>query len=307
MSGPDRFRSAVRVITRLLFAVKYSAFPGINQTRLPRLRRVIQHLDTCYKAPFIENVIGHKLHLDPHDSLGLSVRGSYEPFQTRLLQQRIRTGSVVLDIGALIGYYTLLFAKAAGPTGRVYAFEPEPHNYALLGRNVEINGYQNVTLVNRAVTDRTGSVRLFISEENSGDHRSYASSDDRESIEIQSVALDDYFRHLDIAIDVVKMDIQGGEYHALTGMQSLLSRSPSVTLATEFWPHGLSAAGIDPVGYLSLLFESGFLTYEIDETKKALRYLELSHATDRDRLARSGSMNLLCSKVPIPCAGPVDR
>ena len=68
-----------------------------------------------------------------------------------------------MDVGASVGYYTLLLARLVGPSGRVYAFEPIPRDFAILKRNVKANGYQNVVLENRAVSDINGIERFYIS------------------------------------------------------------------------------------------------------------------------------------------------
>ena len=86
-------------------------------------------------------VHGHKMFLDPKDSLRLSIFGVYEPFETDLVQHEVGEGDVVLDIGANIGYYTLIFARIVGEGGKVFAFEPDPDNFALLKKNVEASGY----------------------------------------------------------------------------------------------------------------------------------------------------------------------
>ncbi len=85
-------------------------------------------------------VLGHRMFLDRFDSLSLSVVGRHEQCITELVQQIIKPGDIVLDIGANIGYYTLIFARCVGPTGHVYAFEPDPGSFALLQKNVQING-----------------------------------------------------------------------------------------------------------------------------------------------------------------------
>src|SRR5262245_56640465 len=68
-------------------------------------------------------VNGHRMVLDVRDSLDLSLNQVYEPFETDLIQSRVKLGDTVLDVGANIGYYTLLFAKRVGPRGQVFAFE----------------------------------------------------------------------------------------------------------------------------------------------------------------------------------------
>jgi protein-L-isoaspartate O-methyltransferase len=92
--------------------------------------------------------------LDPVNSLAISMKEGRvcEPLQTQLAIQQIHRGDVALDIGAQIGYYTLIFAKLVGEAGKVLAFEPDPDNFVLLEGNVKANGYHNVTLERTAVS-----------------------------------------------------------------------------------------------------------------------------------------------------------
>ena len=83
--------------------------------------------------------------------------GRYEPETTRLFKETVKPGMVVVDIGAHVGYYTLLAAKQVGPDGKVYAFEPEPGNHALLLKNIGMNGYDNVVATPTTVAPLVGS------------------------------------------------------------------------------------------------------------------------------------------------------
>ena len=129
---------------------------------------IIPHLKTT-----LAEVQGHKMFLDSKDALGLSINEIYEPLETEFVKKEVKKGNVVLDIGANIGYYTLIFAKLVGENGKVFAFEPDPTNFALLKKNVEMNGYKNVVLVQRAVSNKTGKLKLYLCEDNPGDHRIY--------------------------------------------------------------------------------------------------------------------------------------
>ena len=129
--------------------------------RIPRSKQLYGLLINRLKPSTVE-VLGHRIHLDPGDSLLLSVNGAYEESEARLFEQSIRPGDVVVDIGANIGYYTLLAARAAGPQGHVYAFEPERGNYGLLTRNLAENGYTNVSAHDTAVMAQSGEQRIFV-------------------------------------------------------------------------------------------------------------------------------------------------
>jgi len=235
---------------------------SIAETREP-----FDFLTRCARSH--ARVYGHHMTLDPDDTVvspRLCAEGSFEHLETELVLREVRTGDVVVDVGANIGYYTLLFARQVGPTGHVYAFEPDPHNFGLLRRNVLQNGYTNVTCVPCAVGDRSGTVRLYRNQGNRGDHRIYDSRDGRIAIDTACVSLDDYFADIDRPVNFIKMDIQGAEALALRGMQRLLGRaSGGLRLLTEFWPRGLTLCGENPGQFLDSLHGLRFDVGVIDE------------------------------------------
>jgi len=139
---------------------------------------------------------GNTIYLDKNDSLRLSTRGSYEPFITKLMKSQIKPGDVVIDVGANIGYYTLLFAKLVGPQGKVYAFEPHPDNFFLLKKNVDVNKYKNIIIEQKAVSNRAGKIKLFIDNQEKNTKHSIIQSEQttKNSVVVESVPLDDYFK-----------------------------------------------------------------------------------------------------------------
>ena len=234
-----------------------------------RLARAAYSLFFTFVRAIVE-INGYKMYINPHDmvvSKKLVFNNEWEPFETEIFKKEIKSGGVVLDIGANIGYYTLLAAKLVGPTGKVYAFEPETANYALLQKNVQANGFANVILEQKAVSKKGGKLKLYLSEQNKGDHRIYSGEDARPAREVDTVSLDDYFEGYSGKIDFIKMDIQGAEALALEGMQTLLKKNPRITLVTEFFPDGLQKCGTEPAGYLARLLELGFKISKIDESK----------------------------------------
>jgi FkbM family methyltransferase len=198
---------------------------------------------------------GFPIELDREDSLRLSLFGSFEPEETALVESVIKPGDVVIDIGAHIGYYTLLFSKLVGTSGHVFAFEPAPDSCDLLRRNVSTNGLNNVTIVNAAVGDNPGTGILYLGS-TALDNRT-ASRTGGAAIPINVLSLDAYFCDNE-KVDFVKMDIQGAEPLALRGMEATLARSPNARILTEFWPDGLRRAGGDPEMFLSHLRSLGF-------------------------------------------------
>jgi FkbM family methyltransferase len=239
----------------------------------------------------------HPAAVDRYVSPVLAAGAPFEPFETEWVHNLVRPGDLALDLGAHIGYYTLLLARLVGPYGRVFAFEPDPANFALLQRNVAANGYRNVELFNLAASDRTGPARLFLCGDNAGDHRIWAPPEARPSVPIRTVELDSFFAGAGYHFDFVKMDVQGAEGAVVRGMRGLLGRPGRLNLVTEFWPQGLRACGTAADAYLGLLQELGFRFYFIDEIRRQLVATEagrLLRALDPDR---EDFINLLCVKA----------
>lgn len=153
---------------------------------------------------------------------GLSAHGVYEKYETSLFKRFVKQGMNVVDAGANIGYYTLLAVKLVGDDGKVFAFEPEPENYSLLLKNVDINGYKNVIVLQKAVSNKTEKKRLILSEEDPSGHSFCNLDKEKGSIMVDAVSLDDFFEKQKLPIDVIKMDIEGAEMLALLGMEKII-------------------------------------------------------------------------------------
>ena len=123
--------------------------------------RALSKISICDTV--VAEVHGKKMYLDLSDRVHCEIlyaTGIWEKDVTAYLMKLIEGGMVVIDIGANVGYYTLLAAEKVGGHGKVFAFEPEPSRYALLEKNVRINGLKNVILVQQAVSNKTGTARL---------------------------------------------------------------------------------------------------------------------------------------------------
>lgn len=257
-------------------------------------------------------VDGHRMYLAYRRSPSFSFStnmclGRYERETTNLFKRLIRRGMVVVDVGAHVGYYTLLAARLVGPEGKVYAFEPEPENYATLQKNVGTNGYGNVTLVPRAVSDRTDKVKLFLSSQGNDRHSIYPNPRSclREpSIEVATINLDEFLAAEGrLHVDLIKMDIEGAELLALQGMHQLLSRSNDVKLIVEFAPVNLQASGFAPGGLLERLVALGFTLTSIEEDGSLNRLEAADFPSFVSKIAAEGVRNLLCEKVVVDPPG----
>ncbi|MGA2490497.1 MAG: FkbM family methyltransferase [Anaerolineales bacterium] len=154
--------------------------------------------------------------------------GTYEPQLQAALRDLIQPGMVIYDVGANIGYVSLLLAKAAGEKGRVYAFEALPENADRWRKNMTLNGMENrVTLFAGAVTQAPGPVH-FLVHASAGMGKAAGSAGRQDTyqseVSVPGISLDEFvYGQGNPPPNVVKMDIEGGEVLALLGMQRVLT------------------------------------------------------------------------------------
>jgi len=154
--------------------------------------------------------------------------GTYEPDLRDAAKKLIKPSNVIYDVGANLGYISLLSASLAGLSGHVYAFEALPANIERLSTNVTINGLSaSITIIHAAVTDRNGPVTFYTHRSGAmGKVEGSAGRDEEylDRIKVDGIALDRYvYANRNPAPDIVKMDIEGGEGNALQGSKQLLS------------------------------------------------------------------------------------
>ncbi len=165
---------------------------------------------------------------------GASVHGCwlgwYEKGKAEAFRNAVGQNSVVWDIGANVGYYTLIAASRA-TSGRVYAFEPLPSNVALLHRHLELNRVENVTVLEVAVSDHEGEGRFEMAESNSMGHLGTGGK----TLRVRLVGMDEAVQRGELPAPThIKMDIEGAEYDALRGgINTLKVSRPILFLATH--------------------------------------------------------------------------
>lgn len=210
---------------------------------------------------------------DPHIARGMVESQTYEHHVTAAIRPYLKPGITVLDIGANVGYFTLLAARALAGQGRIVAFEPNRFNCELIRLSLAQNGITNVTLHERAVSDRAGTLLLLPDGSNgrlltNEQPTAAPNADEREWLDqhpllVETVALDDLLGDLD-RVDLVKIDIEGAEPMALRGMAGLIRRHRPV-IFTELSPVLLEAtAQTAPDAYLQQLRDLGYTLRVID-------------------------------------------
>ena len=248
---------------------------------------------------------GNKLYLDSSDSLRLSVKKEFEPQTTDLIQKNIFSGNIVVDIGANIGFFTLIMANGVKKEGKVFSFEPELENYKLLSKNVKENNLQNIILENKAVGNKNGSTEMYLaSKENNiysqSMHRIFSSkivSQNSTPITIKIIKLDDFFEKLDLIkkIDLIKIDVEGAEFDVLKGMDKILDSNKDLKIIMEFSLENLQDFGSKPDEVLDFLLKKNFKLWKINENEKKVE--EIFNIEDIKKLddERNG-LNIFCQR-----------
>ena len=196
--------------------------------RLSPLLHVARRLDPKKPTvlPLIGPLAGHRMRVGPPYHWAMAY-GHYEPAVCRVLEQTVRAGWTAVDVGAHIGYMSLLLAKCVGPGGKVLAFEPLPENVALLLENVALNGYHNIRVESMAVAQGSGTARLYDGPTTS--QATLHTAGEGASRMVGACSLDDYFRLQGFPqVDFVKVDVEGAEGLVVTGAREVLARSQPI-------------------------------------------------------------------------------
>jgi len=185
---------------------------------------------------------------------------NYEPQTSQIFEQIVKPSMAVVDIGAHIGYYTLLSAKLTGANGKVYAFEPTPFLYSILQKNIRANGMEKrAEAFPLAVGNHSVKKCVFNIGETTTSNLFHIPGAGETSIEVEMVSLDDFFRKRNWpAVDIVKIDAEGADKIIVEGMREVIMRNPGIKLIIEFNPAYLRFAGVAPEELLILLREIGF-------------------------------------------------
>jgi FkbM family methyltransferase len=222
--------------------------------------------------------------------------GKYEPETYSFFKKIIKPGMIIVDIGAHIGYFTRLFSRLAGRDGFVYALEADPENFSLLKKNTL--HLKNAMLLPLAVSNQTGSINFYRSEK-TGCHSTIEDrAQHKETITVASSDLDSILSNRQTEkVDVIKIDIEGGELNALKGMQKTLSTNRGLSLVIEFNPGCLKQAAVAPREFIRYISGLGFYIYAIHQD--ALILITAAEMEPEKYLLRGATfVNLYCTKTP---------
>jgi FkbM family methyltransferase len=206
---------------------------------------------------------------------------TWEKPETDIFKKYLTKDMVVLDIGAHVGYFSLLASRLAK---RVYAFEPTQDTFCLLAQNIYNNRVHNVSTHNFAISDRNHDTEIHFDRVSPASNSIYGKGLNTEKV--KAVALDNYY--LELSADFIKMDIEGGECKAIKGMLGIIKRSTKLMMITEVYPDGLERSGSSLHEYIHLLQEYFNLSF-MDGNYADYHGIQKA-------VKKAGSINLLCRR-----------
>ena len=197
----------------------------------------------------------------------------YEPDIAEVMIRAIEPGDVVLDVGANIGFFSLLMALLAGPAGQVVSFEPAADNLVRLQHNIALNGLQSITVVAQPASDVAGEVTFHLNSDNSGGHSIWdpgrfppntQSRANPRTVSLRATTIDAELARLGLGPPkLIKIDTEGAEHAVLRGATGLLAGRKVPYIIAELHDFGLEAMGSSQQDLRRFMSEFGYDTFAL--------------------------------------------
>ena len=242
----------------------------------------------------------HTIFLNPNDKVCIETYAdvdSYDPGSTAILKKLLKKDMNVINIGANIGYFTLLAAREVGPQGKIFAFEPFPKTVELLQKNVDVNGYSNVDVVPMAVSDKTGTAKLSVGGSSLHNVISSRIITEMSLITVPQTSVDDFMSQKELSINFVIIDAEGSEPFILNGMAKTIEKNLNMVIMIEYNPFTLELAGSTIENFMNVIANYGFMMYLINEV--TLKITPITMESLKEDIKYPNVANLLLSKEPL--------
>ena len=242
----------------------------------------------------------HTIFLNPNDKVCIETYAdvdSYDPGSTAILKKLLKKDMNVINIGANIGYFTLLAAREVGPQGKIFAFEPFPKTVELLQKNVDVNGYSNVDVVPMAVSDKTGTAKLSVGGSSLHNVISSRIITEMSLITVPQTSVDDFMSQKELSINFVVIDAEGSEPFILNGMAKTIEKNLNMVIMIEYNPFTLELAGSTIENFMNVIANYGFMMYLINEV--TLKITPITMESLKQDIKYPNVANLLLSKEPL--------
>jgi len=247
-------KSKLKEIGKKALVWGFYLFEGSGIRKVPGVYRIFSYLSSVFGgiAMIVDGLEMHTI-ITPRKDVLMYWEG-YESHVVSLFCSLLRKGMTVVDIGASLGYYTLLAAKRVGENGLVYAFEPNPYRFEGLLKNIKVNNWKNVKPFQFAVSDFEREIKI----EGGG---SFAIKSTSYSFTVNTVSLDS----LQTDPDIIKIDVEGAELNVLRGMGRILEKG-NAKIICEVHPSSLLSLGYSTTDILDLLKQYNYNIYLISES-----------------------------------------
>jgi FkbM family methyltransferase len=223
--------------------------------------------------------------------------GLYDQPEIALLKKVLKKGDTFFDVGAYVGYYSLIASGIVGEKGQVHSFEPVPRLSDSLIKTVQQNGIRNITVNQVAVCEDEGIVSVYVADQSSlnlGTSSVFGTADQKTTVAVQRVSLDSYCAISSISrVNVMKVDIEGSEIECILGMKSLLNKTPPPDLLIEVNPKILRRRGLSSADLMDLLFQAQYRLFRIQDFP--FRLILIQRGTEITTL-----LNLFCTQRALP-------
>jgi FkbM family methyltransferase len=233
------------------------------------------------------SLFGQKMRLDISEHIQRNIYlGVFERMETGLVSAWLKPGMVFVDVGANVGYYSLLAASLVGAQGRVVAVEPSPYAYQRLKQTITSGNLPNIAAVQLALGSANTTLDLPMPSETGWIHSPSFFSDDVAKVNVKVRKLDDCMDEWGISVvDLIKIDVEGFELEVLRGAESSLRSGRIRAILCEFNDVWLQRAGSSPAELLQMILDAGF------QDTSGLTGFEAGCVQNRF---------LVCSRIPPP-------
>ena len=250
-------------------------------------------------------VHGHKMHLPKNGFADYSTYGIYGELDTYAVEKLVQKGDYVIDIGAAIGYFSLIFARSVGNSGKVIAFEPKEGRCKILATNLSLNDYENTIIENSAVMSKDVTPKFFSRNDTIAGLRYIKDQNQnydyletfkfKKPIEVKTTDLDGYLTEHNMLekISFIKIDVDGPELIVLQSAKKLL-QNPNLKILMEWDQESAKWSDCNPSSIIDILHENGFNIYYPNYKEKRFFSVDKTQLLNLD--PENQTINILCVK-----------
>ena len=294
------------MISKLLRHLRAGTLPAVSKSWLHSRFNAARWACAGYTIFPLETSASLKLYRDSRLS-GLIRYGDFERDERAFAQRFLKPGDVFVDVGANIGLYSVLAAEFVGDQGRVISFEPSRRTYLRLLENFRRNQLQNVDSVNAALSDVSGTTRLYAGGPEMDAWNSLSQSANGpapEAEEVSTTTWDEYSgQHaLDDRVTLMKIDVEGWETAVLRGARRALGGQKAPILQVEFCEENARAAGSSCSDLEGAILELGYQLYEYRAVDNSLSVVSRENRNDDCNLYAVKNLNFVLSRLGGQCA-----